>query len=100
MTALDSDISLVKIERNKRFGVLLDTNLLLLDLIGQFNREHISRFKRTQTFTPTDYDLLRKVLSAFVSIDPPTFGEVTSSEAPVNDNLNAGGLPNCGGNPP
>lgn len=39
-------------------GILIDTNIFLLYLIGSVNRKRISRFKRTIQFVPEDYDLL------------------------------------------
>ncbi|ADW67460.1 PIN domain-containing protein [Granulicella tundricola] len=44
--------------------ILLDTNLLLLLLIGSFDRSLITRFKRTSQFTPSDFDALVELLSA------------------------------------
>ena len=46
-----------------RAGVLIDTNLLVLFAVGTVNRNRISAFKRTNKYTPQDYDLL--VLQAF-----------------------------------
>jgi len=39
-------------------GIIIDTNILLLYLVGRVNRDRIARFKRTATFLPEDYDLL------------------------------------------
>ena len=44
---------------------LLDTNLLLLLIVGTFDRKVIPRYRRTQGFTPSDYDLLLRQLSRF-----------------------------------
>ena len=38
--------------------ILIDTNILLLYLVGRVNRERITRFKRTAQFIPEDYDIL------------------------------------------
>ena len=46
-------------------GVLIDTNLLVLFVVGTVNRERIRTFKRTSIYTREDYDLLRRVLSRF-----------------------------------
>lgn len=46
-------------------GVLLDTNLLLLLVVGLWRQEHISQFKRTQTFTASDFLVLNTYLSSF-----------------------------------
>ena len=39
-------------------GVLIDTNLFVLLIVGLVNRERIPRFKRTSHYTPEDWDLL------------------------------------------
>ena len=49
--------------RGKR--ILLDTNLLLLFLLGTFERGRITRFKRTSGFSESDFDLLAKFLASF-----------------------------------
>lgn len=49
-------------------GILVDTNILLLFLVGATNRNRISRFKRTVQFTPQDYDLLVKLLAFFSQV--------------------------------
>ena len=45
--------------------VLMDANLLLLYLIGSFQRERIASFKRTAQFTTDDFDLLSRLLVQF-----------------------------------
>lgn len=50
------------IRRHARTGAVVDTNLLLLLWIGSFDRELVSRFKRTRSYLPTDFDLLLSVL--------------------------------------
>ena len=44
--------------RHRQSGVAIDSNLLLLLWIGSFDRSLIQRFKRTQKYAETDYDLL------------------------------------------
>jgi predicted nucleic acid-binding protein len=44
-------------------GLLVDTNLLVLFVIGGVNRNRIETFKRTRQYTKSDYDLLVRVLS-------------------------------------
>ncbi len=48
-----------------RKGVLIDTNLLLLYVIGSFDLSIIAtqRFKRTDRFTVEDFDLLQRLVS-------------------------------------
>jgi predicted nucleic acid-binding protein len=49
-------------ERNARTnGILVDTNLLVLLIVGSVNRDRISHFKRTTGYLP-DWDLLTGML--------------------------------------
>ena len=52
-----------RFDRNARArGILIDTNLLVLLIVGAVNRDRISRFKRTSNYTPADWDLLTGIL--------------------------------------
>jgi hypothetical protein len=46
-------------------GVLIDTNILLLHLIGLFDQARISKFKRTEQFVEEDFDTLQAFLGRF-----------------------------------
>ncbi|NBC16917.1 MAG: hypothetical protein GVY18_06315 [Bacteroidetes bacterium] len=46
-------------------GLLLDTNVLLLLLVGGYDAHLISRFKRTSMFGKADFDLLVTVVDYF-----------------------------------
>lgn len=46
-------------------GLLVDTNLLVLFVVGSVNRKRIQSFKRTSKYTTADYDLLLRVLGNF-----------------------------------
>lgn len=61
-------------------GILIDTNILLLYLVGRVNRERIPRFKRTAQFIPEDYDLLLQLVNNFQKIitTPSILTEVNS----------------------
>ena len=48
-----------------RAGLLVDTNLLVLFIVGTVNRRRIESFKRTRHYTREDYDLLVRVLDKF-----------------------------------
>ena len=48
-----------------RAGLLVDTNLLVLYVVGTVNRNRIETFKRTRQYTRADYDLLVRVLTNF-----------------------------------
>ena len=53
------------IEKHRSKGVLVDTNLLVLLLVGLFNKRRIVEFKRTQNFTIEDFDTLSRLIVWF-----------------------------------
>jgi len=53
------------IEKHRSKGVLLDTNLLVLFLVGQIDRRQISVFKRTRNFSVEDFHLLGRLVGTF-----------------------------------
>jgi hypothetical protein len=53
------------IEKHRAKGVLVDTNLLVLFLVGTVSRHRILNFKRTGDFTIEDYDLLARLIGWF-----------------------------------
>ena len=53
------------IEKHRAKGVLVDTNLLVLFLVGTVNRQRITNFKRTGDFTIEDYELLARLIGWF-----------------------------------
>jgi len=61
-------------------GVLVDTNLLLVYLIGTFDRSFLQRFARTKAYTPEDYDVLANFLNEFhrVIVTPHILTEVSN----------------------
>lgn len=64
----------------KNKGILIDTNILLLWIVGTVNRNRISKFKRTKQFMPEDFDLLLGIISSFnqVITTPNILTEVNS----------------------
>lgn len=53
------------VDRYAAAGVLVDTNLLLLYLVGVFDSASIPKFKRTATFTRDDHKVLTNFLLQF-----------------------------------
>lgn len=51
--------------KHRARGVFVDTNLLVLLLVGTVNVRRIVTFKRTRDFTAEDFDLLRQLLEWF-----------------------------------
>jgi rRNA-processing protein FCF1 len=77
------------IQRYRRKGILVDTNILLLYCIGAVNKNEISIFKRTKQFVPEDYDTLLGLLNNFESIvtTPNILTEVSNLSGQLKDNL-------------
>ena len=53
------------IEKHESKGVLVDSNLLVLLLVGSVNKRRIVDFKRTQNFAIEDFDLLSRLINWF-----------------------------------
>ena len=64
----------------KRKGVIVDTNILLLLFVGSVNKKRISKFNRTENFSPEDYDLLVEIISYFskIVVTPNILTEVSN----------------------
>jgi hypothetical protein len=62
-----SSYTTLLIERFRGKGVLIDTNLLLVYVIGSFDKEILRReaFDRVAAYSVEDYDLLRNLTSLF-----------------------------------
>lgn len=54
-----------KIERSRKSGLLLDTNLLLLYFMGLYNKTQITKFKRTKIFVVEDFYTLLTLRQKF-----------------------------------
>ena len=60
-------------------GIVVDTNILLLWFVGRVNQKRISRFNRTQKFSPEHYQLLDRLLKfAKIVTTPNILTEVNS----------------------
>jgi hypothetical protein len=53
------------IDKHRANGILLDTNLLVLYLVGKINPRRIPTFKRTRAFREADFDLLAGIVAQF-----------------------------------
>lgn len=53
------------IGRYRQKGVLVDTNLLVLLVIGLYDPDRISSFKRTATYSQSEFETLTSFLDAF-----------------------------------
>ncbi len=54
-----------EIWRHGLTGILIDTNLLLLYAVGLCNPGLLARFKRTNQYTPDDFQLVREAAEGF-----------------------------------
>ncbi len=71
-------------------GIVVDTNLLLLLLVGDYDIELIAQFKRTNKYSAEDYVHLKKLLSYFKKIitTPYILTEVSNLSGSIgNDEL-------------
>lgn len=55
----------IELDLGSTRGLLVDTNLLVLLVVGTVNRARIEIFKRTRKYTEQDYDFLVRVLDSF-----------------------------------
>lgn len=53
------------VARYKHRGILVDTNLMVLLVVGRYDPERISSFKRTAAYTRFDLELVHRVLRPF-----------------------------------
>jgi hypothetical protein len=58
-------MSSASLELTSRTGLLIDTNLLVLFIVGSVNINRIETFKRTSQYDRRDYKLLVRILDAF-----------------------------------
>lgn len=53
------------IARHRSSGVYLDTNLMLMLVIGSYNPQRLQTFKRTKAYTPAEFRLLENIMNKF-----------------------------------
>ena len=53
------------IEKHRGGQLLIDTNLLILCLVGRMNRRRIANFERTSSFDAGDYEILEMLIAQF-----------------------------------
>jgi len=58
-------LPILELGETRRSGLLIDTNLLVLFIVGSVNINRIESFKRTQKYSKADYKFLCRVLDAF-----------------------------------
>ncbi len=75
------------VEKYSIKGALVDTNLLLLLIVGLTNEESITRFKRTNKYTIDDYRMLQVLLKSFKTLwtTPNILTEVSNLAGNIED---------------
>jgi hypothetical protein len=70
-----------------RRALLVDTNLLLVLIVGTTDRAEVGRFKRTNAYTVDDYDLLLECINEFQSlvVTPNILTEVSNLVGQTDD---------------
>lgn len=53
------------IRKHRANGVLVDTNLVILLLVGRSQKRRIESHKKTSAYRPRDYELLERLLAPF-----------------------------------
>ena len=68
------------IHKHASKGVVVDTNLLLVFLIGAYDTAYLEHFKKTSSYTAEDYELLRRIVKNFpnVVVTPNILTEVSN----------------------
>lgn len=66
------------IKKHGKFGIIIDTNLLLLLLIGEYSPQYICHYKRTQKYSIEDFEWICLILKYFskVVVTPHILAEV------------------------
>lgn len=79
------------IQKYKRLGLLLDTNLFVLLVIGLINRKEIQENKRTKAYTTEDFDILFKFIESFqkIVVTPQILAETSNLTDVFNKELKA-----------
>jgi hypothetical protein len=75
------------IQKHQRGDILLDTNLLLLYLIGNLRATAIKTFPHTKQYAAEDYSLLAKVVGLFRAVvtTPNILTEVSNLSGKLNE---------------
>ena len=61
-------------------SVLVDSNLLFILVVGHTSRDHVGRARRTEQYSPEDFDLLQSALADYekVSVTPHVLAETSN----------------------
>lgn len=78
-------------ELKKKKGLIVDTNILLLYIVGKFNTEYIKKFRRTEIYNANVFSVISWLISFFdkrIYISPQIISELSnlSPEASKKNN--------------
>jgi len=74
------------IERNISKRILVDTNLLILYLIGTFDKSQITTDKNTRSYTTDDFDLLKALIkNCKIVVTPNILTELSNLTSSSNE---------------
>jgi len=75
-------------------GLLIDTNILLLLLVGLHDRSMIEEYKRTKQFTQDDFDVLTRICGMFRKLitTPSVLAETSNLARPLFE-IDSGNFP-------
>ena len=74
------------IERNVSKRILVDTNLLILYVIGTFDKSQITTDKNTRSYTTDDFDLLRALIkNSKIVVTPNILTELSNLTSSSNE---------------
>jgi len=68
------------IQKYSSKGVILDTNLLILYLVGSYDKNNIKKFKRTHSFEIEDFKFIASLLKFFrnIVVTPQILAEISN----------------------
>jgi len=82
---MSRDEFLLLLEKHRANGLLIDTNILVVLLVGRTNRQRIPQCKRTQSYTVAEYELLERLVGQFtIVITTPHLLTEVSNLDPLN----------------
>lgn len=66
--------------RHAARGLIIDTNVLLLLLVGLYDESFVSHFKRTRMYTPEDFRIVKEFASYFrqIVVTPHILAELSN----------------------
>ena len=82
------DYTTYLVDKYWRKGIIIDTNLMLVYIVGMYNPNYVGQFHKTEDYCREDYDYIYSVLSHFskVIITPHILAELSNLSPKIQDN--------------